>query len=182
MFPADCRAVPAGGRPHRCLGWRCRTKSIRGCGDRALVLRRVETMLLTCCLGQAFPSKKWVAGSSRMFWRHSLGCHGMRNSSEKLGAADARKSPPWLGCCATPGFMVNCLVSRANSPRRWTVLQENCAGRGGTPHHGIHPLRDRAGAGGTLETGGRCRRGDRASSCRRGESQKSQPLVALVPP
>src|SRR4030088_3120328 len=25
-----------------------------------LGLRRVETILLTCCLGQAFPTKKWV--------------------------------------------------------------------------------------------------------------------------
>jgi hypothetical protein len=45
------------------------------------------------------------------------------------------------------------------------------AGRGGKSHHGIHPLRDRAGAGGTMETGGRCRRVDRASSCRRAKPE-----------
>jgi HD-like signal output (HDOD) protein len=38
----------------------------------SLGLRRVETILLICRLGQAFPAKKWVLDPV-VFWRHSLG-------------------------------------------------------------------------------------------------------------
>jgi len=38
----------------------------------SLGLRRVETILLTCCLGESFPAKKWVLDPA-VFWRHSLG-------------------------------------------------------------------------------------------------------------
>src|SRR6204780_1551593 len=49
-----------------------------------LGLRRVETILLTCCLGQAFPAKKWVLNPT-VFWTHSLGCAMVcRQFSQKL--------------------------------------------------------------------------------------------------
>ena len=58
-------------------------KSIKG-AVLSLGLRRVETILLTCCLGQAFPAKKWVLDPA-VFWRHSLGCAMVcRKFSEKL--------------------------------------------------------------------------------------------------
>jgi HD-like signal output (HDOD) protein len=41
-------------------------KSIKG-AVISLGLRRVETILLTCCLGQAFPAKKWVLDPA-VFW------------------------------------------------------------------------------------------------------------------
>jgi putative nucleotidyltransferase with HDIG domain len=72
-------------------------------------LRRVETILLTCCLGQAFPSKKLVLDPV-VFWRHSLGCAMVcRKFSEKLGAADHEKAY-MSGLLHDIGFMVNCLV------------------------------------------------------------------------
>jgi putative nucleotidyltransferase with HDIG domain len=75
----------------------------------SLGLRRVETILLTCCLGQAFPSKKWVLDPA-VFWRHSLGCAMVcRKFSEKLGAADHEKAY-MAGLLHDIGFMVNCLV------------------------------------------------------------------------
>jgi putative nucleotidyltransferase with HDIG domain len=75
----------------------------------SLGLRRVETILLTCCLGQAFPSKKWVLDPA-VFWRHSLGCAMVcRKLSEKLGAADHEKAY-MAGLLHDIGFMVNCLV------------------------------------------------------------------------
>jgi len=74
-----------------------------------LGLRRVETILLTCCLGQAFPAKKWVLDPV-IFWRHSLGCAMVcRKFSEKLGTADAEKAY-MAGLLHDIGFMVNCLV------------------------------------------------------------------------
>jgi putative nucleotidyltransferase with HDIG domain len=83
-------------------------KSIKG-AVISLGLRRVETILLTCCLGQAFPAKKWVLDPA-VFWRHSLGCAMVcRKFSEKLAAADAEKAY-MAGLLHDIGFMVNCLV------------------------------------------------------------------------
>ncbi len=83
-------------------------KSIKG-AVLSLGLRRVETILLTCCLGQAFPAKKWVLDPA-VFWRHSLGCALVcRKFGEKLAAADGEKAY-MAGLLHDIGFMVNCLV------------------------------------------------------------------------
>jgi putative nucleotidyltransferase with HDIG domain len=83
-------------------------KSIKG-AVITLGLRRVETILLTCCLGQAFPTKKGVLDPA-VFWRHSLGCAMVcRKFSEKLAAADSEKAY-MAGLLHDIGFMVNCLV------------------------------------------------------------------------
>jgi putative nucleotidyltransferase with HDIG domain len=75
----------------------------------SLGLRRVETILLTCCLGQAFPVKKWVLDPV-VFWKHSLGCAlACRKFSEKLGAADVEKAY-MAGLLHDIGFMANCMV------------------------------------------------------------------------
>lgn len=74
----------------------------------SLGLRRVETILLTCCLGQAFPVKKWVLDPV-VFWRHSMGCALVcRKFSEKLHAGDA-ETAYMAGLLHDIGFMVNCL-------------------------------------------------------------------------
>jgi len=58
----------------------------------ALGTRRVETILLTCCLGQAFSSRNWPLDPSA-FWRHSLGCAMVcRKFSEKLAGADRERA------------------------------------------------------------------------------------------
>jgi HD-like signal output (HDOD) protein len=83
-------------------------KSIKG-AVMSLGRRRVETILLTCCLGQAFPAKKWVLDPIT-FWRHSLGCAMVcRKFSEKLGSQDTEKAY-MAGLLHDIGFMVNCLV------------------------------------------------------------------------
>jgi putative nucleotidyltransferase with HDIG domain len=75
----------------------------------SLGLRRVETILLTCCLGQAFPAGK-AALDPVVFWRHSLACALVcRKFSEKLGSPDAEKAY-MAGLLHDIGFMVNCLV------------------------------------------------------------------------
>ncbi len=93
----------------------------------SLGLRRVETILLTCCLGQAFPSKKWVLDPA-VFWRHSLGCAMVcRKFSEKLGAGDHEKAY-MAGLLHDIGFMVNCLVfSQEFAKAMERALQEEIA-------------------------------------------------------
>src|SRR5579864_8017072 len=57
-----------------------------------LGLRRVETILLTCCLGQVFPAKGWPLDPTD-FWRHSLGCAMVcRKLSEKLSGSDGERA------------------------------------------------------------------------------------------
>jgi putative nucleotidyltransferase with HDIG domain len=93
-------------------------KSIKG-AVLTLGLRRVETILLTCCLGQAFPAKKWVLDPA-VFWRHSLGCAMVcRKFSEKLATDDAEKAY-MAGLLHDIGFMVNCLVF----PKEFAVAME----------------------------------------------------------
>jgi putative nucleotidyltransferase with HDIG domain len=83
-------------------------KSIRA-AVISLGLRRVETILLTCCLGQAFPAKKWVL-DPLVFWRHSLGCALVcRKFSEKLGTDDGEKAY-MAGLLHDIGFMVNSMA------------------------------------------------------------------------
>src|SRR5438105_5090589 len=83
-------------------------KSIKG-AVVSLGLRRVETILLTCCLGQAFPAKKWALDPA-IFWRHSLGCAMVcRKFSEKLASSDHEQAY-MAGLLHDIGFMVNCMV------------------------------------------------------------------------
>jgi putative nucleotidyltransferase with HDIG domain len=101
-------------------------KSIKG-AVISLGLRRVETILLTCCLGQAFPVKK-SALDPAIFWRHSLGCALVcRKFSEKLAAADHEKAY-MAGLLHDIGFMVNCLTF----PKEFTAAME-CANQEGIP-------------------------------------------------
>jgi putative nucleotidyltransferase with HDIG domain len=90
----------------------------------SLGLRRVETIILTCCLGQAFPAKKWVLDPI-VFWRHSLGCAMVcRKISEKLAGADREKAYI-AGLMHDLGFMVNCLVfSKEFAPVMERACQE----------------------------------------------------------
>jgi len=75
----------------------------------SLGLRRVQTILLTCCMGKAFPAKNWALDPI-VFWRHSLGCAMVcRKFSEKLGSADTEKAY-MAGLMHDIGFMVNCMV------------------------------------------------------------------------
>jgi len=84
-----------------------------------LGLRRVETILLTCCMGQAFPVKQWVVNPV-VFWRHSLGCAMVcRKFAEKLASADTEKAY-MAGLLHDLGFMVNCLAF----PKEFTMAVE----------------------------------------------------------
>jgi putative nucleotidyltransferase with HDIG domain len=74
-----------------------------------LGLRKVETILLTCCLGNAFPAKNWPMDPI-VFWKHSLGCAMVcRKFSEKIGAHDHEKAY-MAGLLHDIGFLVNCMA------------------------------------------------------------------------
>jgi HD-like signal output (HDOD) protein len=75
----------------------------------SLGLRKVETILVTCCLGHAFPTKGWPLDAT-VFWRHSLGCALVcRKLSEKLGLSDHEKAY-MAALLHDLGLLVNCLV------------------------------------------------------------------------
>ena len=99
-------------------------RSIKG-AVMSLGVRRVETILLTCCLGQAFPAEKWAL-DPEVFWRHSLGCAMVcRKFSEKLIAVDAEKAY-MAGLLHDLGFMVNCLVF----PKEFAATMERACQQG----------------------------------------------------
>ncbi len=103
-------------------------KSIKG-AVISLGLRRVQTILLTCCLGQAFPTKKWALEPT-VFWRHSLGCALVcQRFSEKLAATDHEKAYT-AGLLHDIGFMVNCVAF----PKEFGKAME-AASREGIPLH-----------------------------------------------
>lgn len=154
-------------------------KSIKG-AVMSLGLRRVETILLTCCLGQAFPAKKWALDPI-VFWKHSLGCAMVcRKISEKLASADREKAYT-AGLMHDIGFMVNCLVfSKEFAP----VMERAC--REGIPLHQV----EQDTLGFTHSDTGRAlaEKWDLADDIIEvisyhhdvESSQKAQPLVALV--
>jgi putative nucleotidyltransferase with HDIG domain len=85
----------------------------------SLGLRKVQTILLTCCLGQAFPVKNWPLQPS-VFWRHSLACAMVcRKICERLASADGEQAY-MAGLLHDIGFMVNCLAF----PREFTTAVE----------------------------------------------------------
>lgn len=75
----------------------------------SLGLRRVETILLTCCLGRAFPIKRKILDPT-VFWRHSLGCAMVcQKFCQKLSCADGERAY-MAGLLHDVGFMVNCIA------------------------------------------------------------------------
>jgi putative nucleotidyltransferase with HDIG domain len=75
----------------------------------SLGLRRVETILLTCCMGKGFPVKNWIVDPTT-FWKHSVGCAMVcRTISDKLGAEDGDKAY-MAGLLHDIGILVNCLA------------------------------------------------------------------------
>ncbi len=57
-----------------------------------LGLQRVETIVLTSCMGEAFSREKWGIDPVA-FWRHSLGCAMVsRKFSEKLAGVDGERA------------------------------------------------------------------------------------------
>jgi putative nucleotidyltransferase with HDIG domain len=74
-----------------------------------LGLRRVESILLTCCMGQAFPARQSGLDPT-VFWKHSLGCAMVCHKfSEQLARSDREKAYV-AGLLHDIGFLVNSLV------------------------------------------------------------------------
>lgn len=74
-----------------------------------LGLNRVKSIVVTCCMGQAFPVKRWALPPV-VFWRHSLGCALVcRKFSERLANVDGEKAYV-AGLLHDVGFLVNCIA------------------------------------------------------------------------
>jgi len=74
-----------------------------------LGLHRIESILLTSCMGLAFPVKSWSIDPG-VFWRHSLGCAMVcRRFSEGVAGADVERAYA-AGLLHDLGILVNCLV------------------------------------------------------------------------
>ena len=75
----------------------------------SLGLNRVKSIVVTCCMGQAFPVKRWALPPV-VFWRHSLGCALVcRKFSEKLANVDGERAYV-AGLLHDVGFLVNCIA------------------------------------------------------------------------
>jgi len=75
----------------------------------SLGLNRVKSIVVTCCMGQVFPVKRWALPPV-VFWRHSLGCALVcRKFSEKLANVDGEKAYV-AGLLHDVGFLVNCIA------------------------------------------------------------------------
>lgn len=75
----------------------------------SLGLHRVESILLTSCMGHAFPTKSWPLEPAA-FWRHSLGCAMVcRRFSEQIGSSDTEKAYT-AGLLHDIGIMANCVA------------------------------------------------------------------------
>jgi len=83
-------------------------KSISG-AVVSLGLNRVKSIVVTCCMGQAFPVKKWALAPV-VFWKHSLGCAMVcRKFSEKLANFDGEKAYV-AGLLHDIGFLASCIA------------------------------------------------------------------------
>jgi len=75
----------------------------------ALGLKRVEAILLGCCLNQIVPSNKWVFDAVT-FWRHSLGCALVsRRMAKLIGYPDPEKAY-LAGLVHDLGILVNTIA------------------------------------------------------------------------
>jgi putative nucleotidyltransferase with HDIG domain len=75
----------------------------------ALGLKRVEAILLGCCLNQIVPPDKW-AMDAVTFWRHSLGCALVSSKMARMiGYPDPEKAY-LAGLLHDLGFLVNTLT------------------------------------------------------------------------
>lgn len=76
----------------------------------ALGLKRIEAILLGCCLNRIVPPDKW-AFDPATFWRHSLGCALVsRKMANLIGYPDPEKAY-LAGLLHDLGMLVNTLVS-----------------------------------------------------------------------
>jgi putative nucleotidyltransferase with HDIG domain len=78
----------------------------------SLGVRRVEEILLTCCLQQMMPKGKW-GPDPVAFWKHSLGCAFVsRKFAEMIGYADGEKAYV-AGLLHDLGIVVNAVAYRS---------------------------------------------------------------------
>jgi len=82
----------------------------------SLGIRRIEDILLSCCLQQLIPADKWAIDPG-VFWRHSLGCAlASRDFADRIGYIDPDKA--YLsGLLHDLGILVNSYAYKEEYPR-----------------------------------------------------------------
>src|SRR5579863_3122257 len=75
----------------------------------ALGMKRVESILMGCCLNKMVPPEKW-AFDSLTFWRHSLGCALLSQKLAKLIGYSEGEKAYLAGLLHDLGVMVNTLI------------------------------------------------------------------------
>jgi len=82
----------------------------------ALGLKRVEAILMGCCLNQIVPPDKWIIDAVT-FWRHSLGCALVsRKMAQLIGYPEAEKAY-LAGLLHDLGILVNTIACPADFRR-----------------------------------------------------------------
>jgi HD-like signal output (HDOD) protein len=84
------------------------TETVRG-AVMALGLKRVEAILMGCCLNKIVPPDKWIIDPV-IFWRHSLGCALVsRKMAQLIGYPDSEKAY-LAGLMHDLGILVNTIA------------------------------------------------------------------------
>jgi len=95
---------------------RLRTTDSISVAIMSLGIRRVEDILLSCCLQQLVPAEKWAIDPG-VFWRHSLGCAlASRELAERIGYEDPDKAY-LAGLLHDLGILVNSFAYAEQYPR-----------------------------------------------------------------
>jgi HD-like signal output (HDOD) protein len=93
----------------------------------SLGIRRIEDILLSCCLQQLIPADKWAIDPG-VFWRHSLGCAlASRDFADRIAYIDPDKAY-LAGLLHDLGILVNSFAYAEQYPR---VIEE--AAKSGRP-------------------------------------------------
>lgn len=97
----------------------------------SLGIRRIEVILLSCCLQQLIPSDKWAADPA-VFWKHSLGCAMVsREFAGRIDYSDPERAY-LAGLLHDLGILVNSFAYAEEYPR---VL--DAAVKTGAPLHQV---------------------------------------------
>lgn len=103
----------------------------------ALGLKRVEGILLSCCLNQFVPAAKWALEATA-FWRHAMGCALVSSKLARLSGYDDPEKAYLAGLLHDLGILVNtlqyaeefrrCVGLALESRRPLHLVEQECLG------------------------------------------------------
>ena len=100
------------------------TETVRG-AVLALGIKRIEAVVLGCCLNRIVPPDKWAL-DALTFWRHSLGCALVNSRMARLiGYPDPEKAY-LAGLLHDLGILVNTVTCTEDYRRTVEVARQRC--------------------------------------------------------